>query len=233
MSLTPKEEAVLKLLKEDSAFENYFFSKVVDLKWFDDLKKQGYFNPIKAPGAKPAEQEGYFAIPVWNVLPYLERVSEQVTLPENEKYIHELLQVIRDVSTYKDEEGKHIDNYRTWWYFVKIVINIPNDKIPAHIVELISIWLDSSFSVMLPGSEIGQKLLPKFLTDNPEDIKKAEMIINYITAIKPAKLREERARMYKKETEFRLIVDQYWVKKAFEKHAEEVGQKCSSVPSHK
>jgi hypothetical protein len=227
MSLSPKEEAVLKLLKEDAAFENYFFSKVVDLKWFDDIKKQGYFNPIKAPGPKPADQKGYFSIPVWNVLSYLERVSEQVTLPGNEKYIDELLQIIQDVSTYKDEKEKHIDNYRTWWYFVKILLKIPNEKIPIPVIELIPIWLASQFSASLPGSEISQKLLPKFLTDNPEDIRKAEMIINYITVIKPVKLPEERVRLYKKEIAFTLIIDKFQVKKAFEKHAEEVGQKCS------
>lgn len=123
MRLSPKEEAVLQLLKEDIAYKDYFFNKVVALKWFDDLKKQGYFNPQKAPGPKPADKEGYFTIPGWNVLTYLEKVSDQVTAPGNETYIDELLQIIRDVSSFKNADGKHVDNYHTWRSFVLILLN--------------------------------------------------------------------------------------------------------------
>lgn len=230
MSLLPKEEAVLKLLEEDAAYKNYFFSKVSDLKWFNDLKKIGYFNPQKAPHPKPADQEGFFTIPEWNVLSYLERVSEQVTSPGNEKYIDELLQIISEVSNFKDADGQHIDNYRTWWSFVKILINIPREKIPIGIIALIPIWLHSKFNIDIVGEDIGLKLLPKFLSGepHPEDITKAEMIVDFITRTKPVKLDEERAKLYNKTEEYKLIIDSYWIKKIFEKHAQDIGEKCTN-----
>ncbi|MGQ9571442.1 MAG: hypothetical protein ACUVUQ_11520 [Thermodesulfovibrionales bacterium] len=74
-------------------------------------------------------------------------------------------------------------------------MNLTNDKIPLDIINLIPIWLDSKFSTMLPGTEIAIKLLPKFLTGNPDDIKKAEKIIESITAIKTFPLSEERSKI--------------------------------------
>ena len=228
MGLTPKEEAVLSLIKEDYSYENYFFKKASDMKWFFPLKEGGYFSPEKALGPKPAEEEGYFIIPEWNILPYLERVSQQVNTPSNKKYIDELLTIIKEVSNYRDFNEQKIDNYRTWWYFVKILVNIvQNEKIPMGIIELIPIWLDSKFNTMLQGAEIATKLLPKFLTDNPEDIEKAEKIIESITAIKTYAFSEERAKILGEKEEKRLVVDPYWLNEAFGKYSEIIGVRCS------
>jgi len=225
--MNPKEEAVLNLIKEGSEFANYFFKKVSDLKWFYPLKKEGYFNPDKAPGPKPSDQAGYFVIPEWNILQYLERVSRQADKSENERYINELLEIIKNVTEYHIKRDKALDNYRTWFYFTKILINLPTERIPLEIMDLIPIWLDSKFDTSLCGSEIGLKLLPKFLTDDPEDIEKAEKIIEAITAIKTVILSGERAEIVGKGEEKRFIVDPYWIGKIFKKHADSIGKKCS------
>ncbi len=227
--LNPKQEAALKLLEEDPKFENYFFNKVADTKWFFTLKERGYFAPEKAPGPKPADQEGYFTIPQWNTLPYLEHVSQQVNVPGNDKYIDELLTTIKNVSNYRDANGNHIDNYRTWWYFVKILVNIPTEKIPMDTIELIPIWLESRFDNTLPGAEITRKLLPKFLNSpNSNDWEKAEKIIEIITAIKWKKMPEElRKGLFGKEKEAKTLVDTHWLLETFKVNAEKVGKKCS------
>jgi len=193
--LNPKEESVLKLISEDSVYENYFFSNVSNIKWFYPLKEKGYFSPDKVPAPQKAKEGGYY-IPEWNVLPYLEQVSKQVDKPENQQYIDELLEIIRNVSKYRDTNGKPIDNYRTWWYFVKILLNFPNDRITKDIIDLIPIWLGvefkngnvvpySKFDSILPGADIGIKSLPQFLDSSEhEDWEKAEKIIEFITAIK-------------------------------------------------
>ncbi|MBL7148151.1 MAG: hypothetical protein ISS82_04975 [Nanoarchaeota archaeon] len=183
MNLTPKEKAVLNLINEDVAYENYFFQKVSDLKWFYPLKELGYFNPEKAPCLKPSKKEGYFTIPEWNVLPYLERLSQREDI--NNEYIDELLSIIVNTTNYHIENNNSLDNYRTWWYFIKILYNIPNEKNNDEIIELISIWLESRFDTALVGSEILDKFIPKFLdSSNREDVQKAERIINLITKIK-------------------------------------------------
>ena len=153
MTLLPKEEAVLQLIGENPAYENYFFKKVSDIKWFIPLKLKGYFLPEKAPKLISSDKEGYFIIPEWNVLPYLERVSEQVKIPGNEGYVDELLNIIREVTHYHKDNAKCLDNYRTWWYFVKILLNLPTEKINLDVIELVSIWLDSKFYISLQGAD--------------------------------------------------------------------------------
>lgn len=226
--LSNKKLELLNRIQKKAVYEDKFFEKRVELEWFDELKKRGYFNPNPDTCPQESKEKGYYSIPQWNVLSYLEKVSQQVNVPGNEKYIDELLTIIKNVSNYKDLSGHHIDNYRTWFYFVKILCNIPNDKIPMGIIELIPIWLDSKFDTILQGAETATKLLPKFLTDVPEDIKKAEMIIDYITKFKPIPLSEERAKLLGKKEENKLVIDSNWLKEAFKKHSEVIGEKCTT-----
>ncbi|MDP3143055.1 MAG: hypothetical protein Q8N14_03790, partial [Candidatus Omnitrophota bacterium] len=228
--LTEKEINVLNQLEEDISYQNYFFKKAVDVKWFLPLKEKKYFKPENAPSPMPSDQEGFYSIPWWNVLTYLEKVSEQVNERGNEKYIDELLQIIKEVSNYKNSDGQHIDNFHTWRSFVLILLNIPREIIPSDIIELIPIWLDSRFDSSVVGSELGLKLLPKFLSGSPstEDISKAERIVDFITLVKPVKLDVERAKLYGKEEEYKLVIDPYWVKEVFEKYSWDIGEKCSN-----
>ena len=220
--LNEKELEILDKIKNRTVYEDKFFEKKSEIKWFDELKKRGYFKPN--PNTQPQETEkNYFLIPKWNVLPYLEKVAQQVKIEGNEKYIDELLDIIKKVSKYKDSKGEPIDNYRTWHYFVKILSNLPNIKIPDKIIDLIPIWLSSRFDTTLPSVEIIRKLLPKFLTDSPEDIRKAEKIIEYITFIKNIPVSKEG----EKDKKVELSVDPSYLKEGFEKYSEDIGRKCS------
>jgi hypothetical protein len=225
-------QSILELIQNE-AYNNYFFKNITKnvqtIKWFKILKDNKYFSPEKAPGPQPADKEDLFVIPQWNVLPYLEKVSEQLKEAGNERYIDELITVIENVSTYKDADGNHIDNYRTWWYFVKILINIPADKIPIEVIDLIPIWLGSKFDTSLPGADILNKLLPKFLEDIPtaENITKAERIVKYVTALKP--IRESRKRKSLIENDkFECVIEFYWLEQAFKKYGQQIGEKCSA-----
>lgn len=223
----PAEKILYEIIKNDKTYENYLFGKLNSVEWFLSFKQ--YYAPENNQNPIPSDQEGFFTIPEWNVLPYLEKVSQQVNTLENEKYINELLTIIKDLSNYKDTNEKHIDNYRTWWYFVKILLNIPNDKIPIEIIDLIPIWLDSKFRSTLQGTEITTKLLPKFLVDGPtsEDIEKAEKIIGYITffKLKPEEKDKLLKTSYREKYEF--LVDPYRLEKTFEKFSKDIGEKCS------
>lgn len=222
-----KVNKILLLIKEDISYQKYFFKEVKKINWYLPLKEEGYFDPVKNPYPIPGDDKGTSSIPEWNVLPYLERISQEINISENKKYISELLAIIKTVSTYKDSNGCHVDNYRTWYYFIKILMNIPNEKILVDIIDLIPIWLDSKNSASLPGSEISMKLLPKFLTDNADDLIKAEIIIKYITALKTIKLERDEKNISGEKEETRLIIDSYWLKESFKKYSNTIGEKCS------
>lgn len=210
----PKEEAVLKLIAEDQAYENYFFRKVSNQKWFFPLKERGYFAADKNPGPQPADKEGYLIIPQWNILEYLERLSLQKEFKDSDELMGELLKIIKDVTAFADSENKHIDNYRTWWFFIKILLNIPNNKIPIEIIDLVPVWLSSKFGRSLVDADIATKLLPKFLYENAsrEDIKKAEKLVEYLTDILWIKAKGV---FTKEEEKPEGVVEDHWLIEAF------------------
>ncbi len=83
--LNSKEVLLLKRIKEDSVYNNWFFKEAKDTKWFYPLNEEGYFSFEKILAAP-------------NVLDYLERVSMQVTQDgKNEEYGKELLEIIDNI----------------------------------------------------------------------------------------------------------------------------------------
>ena len=221
------ERKLFNIILNDSAATDYFLRNVTSTHWFYPLKVRDFFGPHKAPFPKLADQGGYF-VPEWDILTYLERVSQTVNISSNERYIDELLTIIKEVSNYRDTDGRPIDNYRTWYYFTKILVNLPTAKISEEIINLISVWLDSRFSTSLPGAEIVGKLLPKFLnSSNPEDWKRAERIIEIVTDIKWVEVPEKQRDVYGRENEPRTRVEPYWLKEGITNHFERIGEVCS------
>jgi hypothetical protein len=219
---------VIDLIK-DKPYGDYFFRNVVAIDWFPILKKESYFSGKNVPAPFEPEEKGLFVIPEWSVLPYLEKVSQQVDVQGNEKYIDDLLAIIDEVSNFRDSSGRHIDNYRTWYYFAKILCNLPNEKITEEIISLIPIWLHSGFSTSLPGEVIAGKLLPKFLNSSkPEDWKKAERIIEIITDIKWVQVPPKQRNIFEREMEAKTAIEPYWLKESIEKHFERIGEVCST-----
>ena len=227
MSLNAKEEAALKLIEEDQSISNYFFSKVSDVKFFFPLKEKGYFSPDRAPGAQAAQAEGYYYFPEWSVLPYLERISRQVEIPEYSKYVGELLAIIKEVSKFNPSNSK-LDNYRIWASFIRILANIPNKSVPIEVLDLIPFWLESKFGSSVQTSEICTRLLPKYLCElaDEDDIKKAEIIIKHLTHIEATPLPEDKKELYGREVEFKFRADSYWLEKAIE-NTNLIAKKCS------
>jgi hypothetical protein len=153
--------------------------------WFSFLKAEGYFDPEKNP--EPVQVKEGFQIPYWEALGYLEKLSIQINQGNETQLTDELLAVIKNVS----EHPK--DNYRTWYLFIKILSNLPNEKIPVEILNFIPVWLTGKFDTMLQTSELTEKLLPKFLNDEPTaaDIEKAELILHHLFQVEKTEIQED------------------------------------------
>jgi hypothetical protein len=221
--LNEKELKVLDLIQDDEAYENYFFKKLKNVKWFFALKQREYFKPERF-----ANKEEKSSQLKYNILSYLEKISLQINEPGRELYAGELLEIIDNVSNYKDSSGKHIDNYNTWRYFVRILINIPNNQIHLEIIDLISIWINSKFGIIMKGEKIEVDLLLKFLPEIPtrDDIEKAERIIDLITEYE---WRTETNFFGKEEEVPKTIIDLNDLTSAFlqKKIAKRIGEKCT------
>jgi len=172
---------VLQLIKNDRPLEDHFFQKLASAEWFLPLKKEGYFDPSKNPKPHPAERQGYFTIPSWNILNYLLKVSEQVAANKDARLEDALVEIFRSISGYR-EGGKLIDNYRTNWALTKILSNLPSAKVEHRDLETIGQFLDSEWDSSLIASAIGENLLPKFLRDN--DREKILWLLEIATTVK-------------------------------------------------
>lgn len=225
MNLTLTQKSVIKLIKEDEAYSNYFFGRYDKVRLFPALKEEGFFNPENNPGPKKVK-DGY-QIPAWNILPYLEKISKKTRSLDRE-----LLEIIKNVSLYKNKDGKHTDNDRTRWIFVKILSNIPLSNTPVDIFEdVILTWLESDFSLILPGAELSDELLSTYLNQarTSEDITKVEKLISIILTTKEEKLEND---VFGKSTELKTKIEDYWLEEAFIKkgYSALIAQKCTNQP---
>jgi len=180
---TNDEKEILEIIKKRKAYEDYFFKKVNSIKWFKELKERGYFDADKNPAPVLSDKEGFYTIPYWSALSYLEKISLKTDDKKNEEIDKELLTIIRNVT--KPKNNKKVYNYRTLWVFCKILNNIPERIIKLGDIELIREWYDSKFGTTLIDSEISKNLIPKFLkSDNSASIKKAIKLLEIVTTLK-------------------------------------------------
>jgi len=215
--LGKKEQKALELISEDLDYSNYFFRKVKDPKWFYPLKERGYFDPIHI--RFDSEGRSYF----WNVLDYLERISEQVEA--NPEYCKELLEIVNNIVQYS-RGTKKIDNHHIWWFCVKIINNIPTNLIvPSLEIATFKVWLlewtDPALGSDLAISDISKNLLKKFI-DNDNTVSFAETIIEIITRVRPS----EKKGAFDKKEDAALVWDPYWILDAFKNYVKEIGEKC-------
>ena len=223
--LNDKDKKVMMLIEQDATHSNYFFHRVKDLRWFYPLKEKGFFLPQQIPQS----ESGDFLF--WNILDYLERVSGQVA--QNTQYGKELIEIIDSLVCFsikrKERKGQGINNYHIWWYCVKLLNNLPSAIIKDNLtIEKfhiwLSVWTDHSLGSDLTISDIGEKLLPKFLHDDfAPDYIYAETIINVITAIKAG----GKSNAFTKQEDAALAWHSYWIRDTFKKHSQLIGKKCS------
>jgi len=214
------KEKLISLLSDNSDIQRYFFKKVTDLNWFELLKTNLYFNPARI--IFDSNNNATF----WIVLDYFEHISEQVK--ENPQYGKELIDIIENVVKFSNNK-KRINNYHIWWYCVKILNNLPADIIKDNLKiekfkQWLSVWTSHSDDPTLAISELGEKLLPKFLGDEyvPE-YKYSETILDVITEIRLG----GKKGVLGERNDVVLAWDPYWIKESFRKNSEIIGKKCS------
>lgn len=227
-------EFVLKLLK-DTVYEKYFLKRVTVSHWYDLLNENNFFDPKRVPAPVPTG-DSHYSIPEWDVLGYLEEISKQLstfTAEDREKYEDEFVKIIKSVSKArkevyeKDPQDLSMDNFRTWYSFAKILQNIPEIKIDTELIGYFDVWMSSKFNTVLSSSEIGNKLLPRFI--NSSDCTKAEQISKILLGYSLVKPTRETI-LIEEERKIVSRVEKYWLADIFIKHktAFALGKYCSN-----
>jgi len=214
-------KAAVDLCRMGEEYGQYFFGKLDRKEWIYHLRPRRFFNANPVP-VQSEKQTGFYSIPFWPVLGYLERISKDCEKPENRSYAEDIMRIIRDVTKPKDRE--RADNFRTWAVFSKIMANLPTDVIDIDDIGLIGEWLENRFDTTLVGAELGQSLMPKLLrSDQASDWEKAAKLVEVVTRIRWT---ENSSALSASEKEPRTAIDDYWLNELFRKNNKGLGERC-------
>lgn len=213
-------ETIESFFEHEGIFE-YFFRELAKsndpFPWLEPLKEKEYFNPRNNPSPfELPDKKGYFTIPQWNVLGYLENVAMQNSKKSSNTITELLLDIVNLISNYKNEEGKRIDNFRTDWAIVKIIFKLPLEKINDDHIEFVGISLKSKLGADLVAGEIENNILPKLVNNKAKDLilKLMNVVLDYQENDKEIP------------DKYSSVMDDFWLNKALKTHKPAIAKLC-------
>ncbi len=226
-NLSPDQRAFIQLMKSDEDFERHGFALLLkrpNFDWFfEALATEGLFDPARNPGPVVDEKPGYYRLPYWPPLVYLEAVAVRARECADGRLSDEVMHVVRGVSRWRDENNGVRDNSNTWSAFAKLLGLLPTGAVSIADTDLIPIWLAGPFRQSMVGHALVSCTLPSFLTSElPEDWIKACRILYHCTAFEFVGDGQETR---KANSDVRTLVDDYWLKNLIDTNAGEFGRK--------
>ncbi|OSB16330.1 hypothetical protein B2H94_15195 [Clostridium sporogenes] len=196
-------ENVLQKIKNNKSLQDEFFNQLAETDksnlWFEELKKQGYFLPNKNP--KPIEDK-------WNVLDFLFNVSDKNKKNEDTDITKLLIEIIDEIIDYEDDEKNRIENWRTDKIIIKIIMNLPQDKIKDKYIDFIITALKSKWNNgFLEGT------LAKYELANILNKKQMLKLLDNILEINPSDNRHSYGK-----------IDIYWLQQILNKNKDTIGK---------
>jgi hypothetical protein len=225
-SLSSKQQAFVKLMKDGEDYERRGFELLLrraDFSdFFDALADEGLFDPSRNLGPVEADKPGYYRVPYWPPLSYLEAIACVAGEKGDIALAEKVIAVVSNVSHWRDRDGKLRDDHNTWRSFAKILGLLPSSAVSLADIDLAPIWLTGRFDRMT-GHALASGALRKFLaSDDPGDWAKACRILYHCTAVEfvDGGLGAERTT-----TEPRTVLEDYWLKDLINGTAAEFGSK--------
>jgi hypothetical protein len=223
--LPSKFESFLATMRRGDDFARHGFDLMTKRpepeQYFEALNEAGFFDPSKTSGPVPAGEPGFVHVPFWIALNYLDAVAKRAGERDDLALANKLLKIIRDVSNVRDNEGKTVDNYHTYYKFAEMLGALPLGTVSKDDIELAAIWLDSRFDHGLVATALSKGLLKRLLGDgSPASAEKACLLIKRLMAFRWLAEEDKRGR------ELVTFVDDYWLKEIVKKYAKELGVKA-------
>jgi hypothetical protein len=225
--LSSKQQAFIKLMKESDDHERRGFELLLtrpDFEtFFEALVIAGLFEPSRNPGPIPSEKPGYYRIPYWPPLSYLEAAARLAGERDDSDLANEVMRVIRSVSHWRDGDGQPRDNHTTWSVFAKMLGLLPTNAVSMTDIDMIPGWLTGKFDRMMVGHVLTTGTLRKFLaSDDPDDWIKAARTLNHCTAVEFIGGKPGTDIIT---AEPRTVVDDYWLKEVINSTSTAFGKK--------
>lgn len=202
-------------MRNDEEYREYFFknsSKYQKLYlWLYPLFQEGYFSPENNPAPLvDIDNKDSITLHIWQVLDFLETVSIQNKEEPRQDTTDLLLMIVNNVINFRDQEGMRIDNYRTDWYMVKIIFNLPVKEISVDHVKFIGTSLRESRLGRILNSEIEKRVLPVLLKNNLK-----EHLLELIKILFSFQLESDGLSNNKRTS----LIEEYWLYELLERHS--------------
>ena len=216
-----KTSRILQLIRNNEPQRNHLFKKLATtgnpFPLLKPLYKEGYFEGKRNPEPQEVpDQKGFFTIPYWNVLGYLENVAKQNSTNPSEDITEILLEIIDSISKYrKPKTNERIDNYHTDASIVRIIMNLPIDKITEEHIDFIGITFESNWNCLVPV-EIGKVVLPRLIVS-----KRKKLLLKLLDIILRYKKKEASS-----VDKYESVMEEYWLKEALKKYKPEIADLC-------
>lgn len=226
-SLSSKQRAFINLMKNGEDFERHGFELLLKRSDFDTffeaLENDGLFDPARNPGPVAGDKPGYYRLPYWPPLAYLEATAKRAGEHADANLADKIMRVVRAVSQWRDDTNKTRDNSSTWSVFAKILGLLPPSAVSMADIDLIPAWLGGQFRQSLVGHALSTGTVRNFLcSDNPSDWAKACRVLYHCTAVEFLGDASTSARTT---TEARTLVEDYWLKNLIDADAATFGRK--------
>ena len=227
VNLTSKQQAFVRQMAEGEDFAR----RGIDLllkrddfeEFFDPLAAAHIFDADRNPGPVESDTPGFFRIPYWEPLRYLEAVAKKSVEKNDLALAAKVMAVVHNVSAWRDSDGKARDNHHTFNSFARILGLVPTASVTLADIDLMPTWLSGKFNTSTVAFALVEGTLKRFLNSaSADDWKKACQMVAHATAIEWA---DDKFRDEKRPT---TRIQDYWVKEIVKRTAESLGAKLGA-----
>ena len=225
--LSVNQKTFIKRMTEDEEYERRGFELLLKRPDFDGffnaLAQAGLFDRSRNVGPIPADRPGYYRLPYWSPLAYLEAVARRAGERDDTALGEKVMSVVRQVSGWGDKDGTRRDNENTWHAFATIFGLVPLSVVSLADIDLMAAWFQAPISQSRVGAELTRGPVKRFVSsDRPEDWTKACRILNHCTALIWKDEKQIGGGTHKTAV---TVVDDYWLKALINSNATTLGAK--------
>lgn len=227
VNLTSKQQAFVRQMTEGDDYAR----RGIDLllkrddfdEFFDALAATHIFDADRNPGPIEGDTPGFFRIPYWEPLRYLEAVAKKSGERNDLTLAAKVMGVVRNVSAWRDADGNVRDNHHTFNSFARILGLVPTGSVTLADIDFMPTWLSGKFNTSTVAYALVEGTLKRFLDSaSVDDWRKACRMIAHSTAIEWV---DDKFRDEKKPT---TKIQDYWVKEIVKRTAESLGAKLGA-----
>lgn len=208
-----KITTVIQKMKNDEEYRKYFFRNAPKYQnlhlWLKPLYDEGYFSPKNIPSpVEDKRNKGYFSIPQWEVVDFLEAVAIQNRDDYREETAQLLLEIVNGIILYQSEDSR-IENYRVDWYAVKILFMLPPEMITLEDIDFIGLSLRKTKFGGLLHSDLGSIVLTVLIEHHMK-----EHLLRLLPILFECETKEDSFHIREREP----LVEKYWLHEITKKY---------------